>query len=104
MSIRGFHILWFQLQMEKQRHFRFPFPIPMYIFQEILDCVVDLLELVCLFVPNRSVTNTHSNFSVYAIKELVIMTCKLLDSITDYGPYDLVDVTTDQVRISIKVR
>ena len=94
-------ILWFKLQIDKDKHFSLPFPIPMYIFQELLDCTFDLLTVLCVFIPRLS---SYSTFSAYTIKELVELTMKLLDSITEDGPYDLVDVTADKVRVFIKIR
>ncbi|QHQ63199.1 hypothetical protein Ana3638_22485 [Anaerocolumna sedimenticola] len=88
--------------MEKNPYFGFPFPIPLYMFTEILDCILDLLSVICLFVPNsQPASNT---VSLYTIKNLVEIIIKLLDSIVDGGPYDLVDVTADHIRVSIKIR
>ncbi len=104
MSNKSFRLLWLKLQREDNRHFYFTFPIPFYVFQELLDCFLDLLTLACLFVPNNPNSNLSSSFTVYTVKELVQITMKLLDSITEGEPYDLVDVTADKVRVSIKIR
>jgi len=42
--------------------------------------------------------------TIYSVKELVIMTKKLLDSLAGDEPYDLVDITTDEVKVLIKIR
>lgn len=104
MSNRCFRILWFKLQTEKNKHFYPSFPIPLYIFQELLDCISDLLTLACLFVPNRPNPVSSSYFTVYTVKEIVQMTMKLFDSLTEGEPYDLVDVTADKIKISVKIR
>lgn len=104
MSIKGFRFLWIKLQIENKRFLSIPFPVPLYIFQEILDCTLDLLTIAGLFVPKTSNLKSSSRITIYTAKELVIMVMKLLDSITEDEPYDLVDVTTDEVKILIKIR
>jgi hypothetical protein len=102
MLIKGLRILWFKLQVEKHKHLCLPLPIPLYIFQELLDCILDLLTLAFLFVP--SITNPNSSNTVNTIQELVQMIMKLFDSLTEGAPYDLVDVTADKIKVSIKIR
>jgi len=41
---------------------------------------------------------------MYSVKELIIMTKKMLDSLAGDEPYDLVDITTDEVKVLIKIR
>jgi hypothetical protein len=74
----------------------------MYIFQELLDCVDDLILTACLFVPNT--TRQTSSYSVHTIKALVQMAAKLFDSLKGEDPYELVKVDTSQVRVSIEIR
>jgi hypothetical protein len=104
MSIKGFRFLCINLQIEDKRFIRIPFPIPLHIFQELLDCFLDLLTIACFFVPKVSDPDSSSRITIYSAKVLVIMVIKLLDSLTDGEPYDLVDVTTDKVKVLIKVR
>jgi hypothetical protein len=99
-----FRILWFKLQREENPHLYLSFPISLYVFQELLDCIMDLLELACFFVPKRTNMNSSSPFSVYTVKELVQMMISLFDAITEGEPYDLVDVTADKIKISIKIK
>jgi hypothetical protein len=89
--------------MESNKHFYFTFPIPLYIFQEVLDSIIDFLSFACLFAPKRTSPNS-SSVSIYAVKDLILMSTKLLDSLTEGEPYDLVDVTADKVKVSIKIR
>jgi hypothetical protein len=102
MLNKSFRLIWIKLQMENNIHFNLPFPIPIYIFQELLDCILDLLSLACLFAPNAPKQNT--SYSIYVLKEMVQMVIKLFDSMTEGEPYDLVDVTAGQIRVSIKIR
>jgi len=99
-----FHILWFKLHKEGNTHLCLSFPIPLYIFQELLDCFLDILELACFFAPNRPAVNPSHSFSVYAIKELVQMIIDLFDSLTETEPYELVNVTADKIKVSIKAK
>jgi hypothetical protein len=101
---KGFRILWIRIQFDIDKHFGLPFPIPMHIFQELLDSTLDLLTVVCLFVPGTPKNISSPSFTVYAVKEVIETTMKLLDSLTQDEPYDLVDVTADKVRVFIKIR
>jgi len=103
MSIKGFHSLWIRLQIEDKRFIAFPFPIPLYIFEELLDCFMDLLIIACFFSPKRSAPNPSSRVSVHLVKELVVAVIILLRSLNDNDPYDLIDVTTDKVQILIRI-
>lgn len=104
MSIKGFRLLWIKLETSNRRFISIPFPIPLYIFQELLDCFLDLLTVACFFVPKVPNPNSSSRFTIYSVKALVIIVMKLLDSLTEDEPYDLVDVTTDKVKVLIKIR
>ncbi|UZW13379.1 hypothetical protein OSC52_16235 [Clostridium pasteurianum] len=61
------------------------------------------MKFICLFIPRRP-NLASSSFTAYTAKELVQITMNLFNSLTDFEPYDLVDVTTHKVRISIKIR
>ena len=104
MSIKGFRCLWLRLQLESHRYIAIPIPLPLSVFQELLDCLLDLLTLACYFAPKPSSLKASSHITVYSMKALVIMVIKLLDSLTEGEPYDLVDVTTDKVKVLIKIR
>lgn len=104
MSIKCFHLLWIKLRIENRRFISIPFPIPLYIFQELLDCFSDLLTVACFFVPKVPDPNSSFRLTIYSVKDLVIIAMKLLDSLTGDEPYDLVDVTTDKVKVLIKIR
>ena len=99
---RNLRIIWFKLQMDKNPYIALTFPIPLYMFTEILDCTYELLAVICLFVSKSLISS--SSVSVYTIKNLVEMIIKLLDSLVDGEPYDLVDVSADRMRVSIKIR
>lgn len=96
MWIRGYKILWIKLYMEGDRHFHISIPVSMLIAYELTDCVMDLLTLICWFVPKRN--------KLHSIKELVKSVIKLIDSLTEGEPYELVDVEADKVSVSILVR
>ncbi len=104
MLSKSFRLIQIKLQVNNNVHFNFPFPIPFYIFQELLDCFLELIIFVCLFIPKPANPGLSSSFSVYAAKELVQMVIQIFDSITECEPFDLVDVSADHVRVSIKVR
>lgn len=102
MSSKGSGVVWLKLRKGSGRGFHLRFPIAMYVFRELLDSVLDIVALACVFVPKRK--NSPSGMSVHAIRELLLMLTALLGSITEDGPYDLVDVTADNVEVQIKIR
>lgn len=104
MSIKGFHFLRIKLQIENRRFIRIPFPIPLYSFQELLDCFQDLLTVACFFVPKVPDPGSSSSITIHSVKALNIAAMKLLDSLSEDEPYNLVDVTTDKVKVLIKIR
>lgn len=75
MWIKSCRFLWLRFQFEGRSFLRISFPIPLYVFQELLDCFVDLLTVM-----------------------------KLLDSITGDESYNLVDVTSGRMKVLIKIR
>lgn len=109
-----FRILWFKLQMEENPHLNLSFPVSLYVFQELLECILDILNFASFFIPNRPVLSSltssstslmpSSSFSFHTLKELVQMIMSLFDSLTVGEPYDLVDVTADKIKISIKIK
>lgn len=102
MSTRALQVMWFKIQMQNGKNFRLYFPISVYVLLELLDCFLDLIEFVCLFVPKRPSSGSH--ISVHAIKDLIPMLMELLSTITKDGPYDLIDVEADNVKVAIKIR
>lgn len=94
--------MWVKIRVDG--HIRFSFPIPFYIFQELLDCLLDLLAFVSLFTPKNASSFKSPAFSINALNELVLMLLKLFDSFTEGEPYDLVEVASDKVLISIRIR
>lgn len=101
MSIKGFRILWVKVHID-DKHIRINLPISLYAFEELLDCIMDLLELACFFAPNRPVGS--SSVSVHTVKSLAYEIIRLLNSLSDQEPYDLVDVAVNNVKVSIKIR
>ena len=104
MSNRGFRSLWIRLQLEDKLFLMIPFPIPLYIFEELLDSFLDILNIACFFAPKAPAPNASSRVSVPLVKELVVAVIILLRSLNNDEPYDLVDVSTDKVKVLIKIR
>lgn len=104
MSIKGFRLLWIKLETQNRRFISIPFPIPLYIFQELLDCFLDLLTVACFFIPIVPNPKSSSRITIYSVKALIIVVMRLLDSLTEDEPYDLVDIATDKVKVLIKIK
>ncbi len=102
MSSSGFRVIWLRLCLENGRSFHLHFPISLNVLLELLDSLLDIITVACIFVPKAN--NSRSRISIYSIKELTLMLMNLLGSITKDGPYDLVDVSANNVQVSIKIR
>lgn len=98
---KGFHLIWFKFETGQNRRFKLPLPIPLYIIEELMECTLDLLTVICLFAP--SAQSIRSCFSIHNVKELVQMSIKLFGSLTGEEPYDLVDITADKIKVSIEI-
>ncbi len=101
---RGFRILWVKVHSTGERHFYFNIPVSLTVFSELLDCVLDLMEFVCIFVPRYTPTNSPQAVTTRQVKELIKATDKLFHSITGSEPYDLVEVNVKNIAVSIKIR
>lgn len=102
MLTKKIHILWFNLERE-DRHLHLSFPIPFYIFVELLDCILDLLEFTCLLIPERRQKESPS-FSVHGARTLAQYTINLFDSLAGDEPYYLFDVKADKIKLSAKIK
>lgn len=104
MWIKSFHFLLVKLQIGGGTHLYIHLPVSLYVFQELLDCALDIMELACLFVPYKTYPHSSSTVSAHTVKELIQVTSKLFNSFTDCEPYDLVEVEANNVKVSIKIR
>jgi len=103
MWIRWFRILWVKVSITEGRHFYLNFPVCLNVFQELFDCVLDLMEFACIFVPKNPSAHSPSTVTTRQVKELIHATDKLFHSITDCEPYDIVEVSVKNVSVSIKI-
>lgn len=101
---RGFRILWVKVHITGEHHFFLSLPISLIVFQELFDCVLDLMEFACLFIPKNPPAHIPYAISAQSVKDLIQATDKLFRSITDCEPYDLVEVNAKNVTVSIKIR
>ena len=101
---RGFRILWIKVEATTDRHFYLNIPISLSVFSELLDCVLDLMEFVCIFVPEHPPIRSPRAVSAREVKELIKATEKLFLSIAGDEPYDLVEVDVKNVAVSIRIR
>lgn len=104
MLNKGFRVLWVKINVDEHREIHLHFPVSLYVFQELLDCLLDLLALVCMFIPKTAPSFKSPTFYIHSSREVLQMLLKLFDSITDHEPYDLVEVSNDNVKVSIKIR
>jgi hypothetical protein len=104
MLNKRFHILWLKLYIKGNRNIHINFPVSLCIFEELMDCTMDLLTIVCLFIPVRDNKNSSAHLKLYDIKELIGLIMILFNSLTEEEPYDLVDIIADKVNISIRIR
>ena len=104
MLNKGFRIIWVKINVDKHKEIHLNFPVSFYVFQELLDCLLDLQAFVCLFVPKTASSYKSPTFYIHSSREVLQMLMKLFDSITEHEPYDLVEVSHDNVKVSIKIR
>jgi hypothetical protein len=97
-----FHLMWIKLEFGQNRISRLPVPVPLYIMEEIFDCIQDILTVACLLAPDGKIKNTP--YSVHNLKDMVQMAIRLSVSLTGEEPYELVDITAQHVRVSIQIR
>lgn len=102
MWINKFRFLWISIKINGSKKFRLFLPISIYTFWELLDCVSDLMTFASLFVPRAIRTNKHIPF--HLIEELTSSLTDLLCSITEDGPYKLLEVSHESINISIQIR
>lgn len=100
---RWFRILWIKINITGEHHFHMNLPVCLCVFQELFDCVLDLMEFACIFVPKYPSVRSPGAVSARQVKELIHATDKLFHSITDCEPYDIVEVNVKNVSVSIKI-
>lgn len=104
---KKFPIIWLKLSISEGRRFFLTLPIPLYVFGELMDCLLDLLTFAYLFLPKGykdSELNTIQNTNmIHSVIELVYLTRKLFSSLIEGEPYDLVNVAANKVKIIIHV-
>ncbi len=101
MLIDKFQILWLRFQRE-DKHFRLSFPISLYIFQELLDCTLDLFEFAYFFTPEKK-QKYNSAFSVQGARTLVQHAINLFDSLSNDESYYIFDVKTNKIKVSAEI-
>ena len=94
--------MWIKLEFGQNRISKLPVPVPLYIMEEIFDCIQDILTVACLFTTDGKIKNTP--YSIHNLKDMVQMAIKLFGSLTGEEPYELVDITAEHVRVSIQIR
>ncbi len=99
---RRARIIWLVLDTEDGARFHLKYPIFCNVFRELLDSIYDLTVLLCLFSPEKQ--RCASPFSVHTINELTVQLMELIRSITENDPYDLINVSTDHVKLQLSVK
>ncbi len=103
MLNRNLRIIWVKIHVTENNRFYMNLPISLYAFEEISECVMDLLALTCFFAPKEYGTSFHS-VSVHTLREVLHSVIKMFESLTFDEPYDLVEVEAQNVKVSIKIR
>ncbi len=99
---KTFHLMWIKIEFGQNKISKLPVPVPLYIMEEIFDCIQDLLTVACIFAPDGKMKNTP--YSIHNLKDMVQMAIKLFGSLTGEEPYELADITAEHVRVSIQIR
>lgn len=96
-------ILWVKVNISGGKHFYLNLPISLYAFGELLDCVMDLFDVVCFFVPKQQLSNA-SSFPVHTLRLLMKGLTNLMDSLVCSESYELVNVDVENIKVSVKIR
>ncbi|HWQ51740.1 MAG TPA: hypothetical protein VN369_08055 [Terriglobales bacterium] len=102
MSNRRARVIWFKLDKAGEKGIHLALPISLHVLRELLDSYHDLATVLCLFMPAKQ--EPHSRGTLRSGKELTLRLTQLLGSIGENGPYDLLDVSTDEVKVRISVK
>lgn len=100
---KGLRILWIKVHISGGRHFYLNLPISFYVFEELLDCAMDLLDVACFFTPKQQLLGS-SSLSVHTVSSLMKALSKLMDSLVGSEPYELINVEVENVKVSVKIR
>ncbi|SHO43344.1 hypothetical protein [Anaerocolumna xylanovorans] len=101
-------VMWVSIKSKEKRAFSFSFPVPLKLLDELIGSTLDLLEVISWFTFKGSTPKITSGekkvyFSPEALKILLEGSYSILHSLGDYGPYELVDVTTGDVQVFVKI-
>lgn len=105
---RLYPVMWVSITLKEKRDFSFSFPVPLKLFNELISSTLDLLEVITWFTFKKSIPEITPGekkvyFSPRAFIELLEGVHSILPSLGNYGPYELVDVTTREVQVLIKI-
>ncbi|WOO38062.1 hypothetical protein R2R35_06055 [Anaerocolumna sp. AGMB13020] len=111
MLSKLYPVLWISIRIREEKNFSLSLPLSLFVIDELLDCVQDLVSIAVWFIPekkfklsrNDSINLPVQSFSPSAISEMLKGTRVLLKSFKTSESYDLVNVTTDNVRVLIKM-
>jgi hypothetical protein len=95
--------MWVKVHISGGKHFYLHLPISYYAFEELFDCVMDLLSVACFFTPKRQLTDS-SSVSICTMKSLMEVLINLMDSLFGSESCDLVNVEVENVKVSVKIR
>ena len=94
-------IIWCKVELQKSRNIRFSLPLSLTVLIELLDCAHDLLSLLYILTPKSA--SIYAQLSPHQIEELMSALKRLLRSMAEDGPYELLTLSADQLSLSIKV-
>jgi hypothetical protein len=111
MLSKLYPVFWISIRIQEEKNFSLSLPISLFVIDELLDCIQDLLSIAVWFMPdkklklsdNKNINLPAQSFSPAAVSEMLKGTRVLLKSLKTSETYDLVDVTTDNVRVLIKM-
>jgi hypothetical protein len=111
MLSKLYPVFWISIRIREEKNFSLSLPISLFVIDELLDCIQDLLSIAVWFMPdkklklsdNKNINLPPQSFSPAAVSEMLKGTRVLLKSLKTSESYDLVDVTTDNVRVLIKM-
>lgn len=85
--------IWVNLTPKGTFHFKLPLTIPIWVIVEILESVIEFFLVANLFANNR----------LRSVSSTLEMIEDFFQELTNYGSFNLVDVKTPKVDVTIKL-
>lgn len=102
--------IWVNVKTKKGKRIQFPAPLPLFVAQEVLSDLSDLLFCIDRILPNKLEKRINEKssspvpLSIKGIIGILAIIEELLHSLSRMEPFELVDIHTQEADITIKLK